>query len=69
MRSTSDPESLRIARGYLNHRGLVSWVYRLFCNNAVQRGHGYDLSDNADKYKSGRRADVASGLWVINIYI
>ena len=60
MGSTSDSESLRIAKGYLNHGGLVLWVYRyFFCNYAVQRGNGYDLLDNADQYRSGRRADVA----------
>ena len=59
--STSDLESLRIAKGYLNHRGLVLWVYNVFfCKYAVQRGNGYDLPDNADKYRSGGRADVAS---------
>ena len=26
-------------------------------NYAVQRGNGYDLPDNADKYRSGGRAD------------
>ena len=62
MGSTSDSESLRIAKGYLNHGGLVLWVYRYFyCDYAVQRGNGYDLPDNkADKYRSGGRADVAS---------
>ena len=36
-----------------------------FCNYAVQRGNGYDLRDNADKYRSGGGADVARGLLVI----
>ena len=59
--STSDPESLRISKGYFNHGGLIYWVYRyFFCNYAVQRGISYDLPDKADKYRSGGRADVAS---------
>ena len=36
-----------------------------FCINAVQRGNGYDLPDNADKYRSGGRADVAISSWLL----
>ena len=41
------------------------WVYRYFlCNYAVQRGNGYDLPDNTDKYRSGGRADV----WLVDYW-